>query len=237
MASPRAPVLEDATRAALENKEINILVICCYHVGKSTLINILFFDGEEKAPEGRSMRPCTSEVDCYPTLVDGILFNFFDSPGLQDGRQGDRDYISTMAEKCSTPSLLIYCTKLGDPIKPHEKEALGNLASAFGENVWKKFVIALTFANEVRPPRRKDRTVYFHDIMTRKKKALRVCFKELGFLTSKLPAVYSLLDLRMKWTFRQCKTGKKSSRRTVLLAVLQKTEVLWLRFGGNGNPM
>ena len=126
------------------------------------------------------MRPCTSEVDCYPTLVDGILFNFFDSPGLQDGRQGDRGYISTMAEKCSTPSLLIYCTKLGDPIKPHEKEALGNLASAFGENVWKKFVIALTFANEVRPPRRKDRTVYFHDIMTRKKKALRVCFKELG---------------------------------------------------------
>ena len=52
MASPRAPVLEDATRAALQNKEINILVIGCYHVGKSTLINTLFFDGEEKAREG-----------------------------------------------------------------------------------------------------------------------------------------------------------------------------------------
>ena len=51
MASPRAPVLEDATRAALENKEINILVIGCYHVGKSTLINTLFFNGEEKARE------------------------------------------------------------------------------------------------------------------------------------------------------------------------------------------
>ena len=106
--------------------------------------------------------------------------NVYDSPGLQDGRQGDRSYILKMAKKCSTPSLLIYCTKMRDPIKPHEKEALGNLVSAFGENVWKKFVIALTFANEVRPPRRKYHTVYFHDIMARKKKALRVCFKELG---------------------------------------------------------
>ena len=65
-------------------------------------------------------------------------------------------------------------------MKPHEKEALGNLVSAFGENIWKKFVIALTFANEVRPPRRMDRTAHFHDIMTTKKKALRVCFKGLG---------------------------------------------------------
>ena len=181
MASPRAPVLEDATRAALQNKEINILVIGCYHVGKSTLINTLFFDGEEKAREGASMRPCTSEVDRYTTQVDGITFNVYDSPGLQDGTGGDRSYILEMAKKCPTLSLLIYCTKLGDPIRPYEKEALGNLASAFGEDVWEKFVIALTFAKQVCPPRRvEDRADYFSSIVTKKTNDLRDCFKALG---------------------------------------------------------
>ena len=181
MASPRAPVLEDATRAALQNKEINILVIGCYHVGKSTLINTLFFDGEEKAREGASMNPCTSEVDRYTTQVDGITFNVYDSPGLQDGTGGDRSYILEMAKKCPTLSLLIYCTKLGDPIRPYEKEALGNLASAFGGDVWEKFVIALTFANQVCPPRRvEDRADYFSSIVTKKTNDLRDCFKALG---------------------------------------------------------
>ena len=181
MASPRAPVLEDATRAALQNKEINILVIGCYHVGKSTLINTLFFGGEEKAPEGRSMKPCTSEVDRYPTPVDGITFNVYDSPGLQDGTGGDRSYILEMAKKCPTLSLLIYCTKLGDPIRQYEKEALGNLASAFGGDVWEKFVIALTFANQVCPPRRvEDCADYFSSVVTKKTNDLRDCFKALG---------------------------------------------------------
>ena len=107
----RAPVLEDATRAALQNKEINILVIGCYHVGKSTLINTLFFDGEEKAREGASMKPCTSEVDRYTTQVDGITFNVYDSPGLQDGTGGDRSYILEMAKNCPTLSLLIYTVR------------------------------------------------------------------------------------------------------------------------------
>ena len=178
MASPL--VLEDATRAALENKEINILVIGCYHVGKSALINTLFFNGEEKAREGASMKPCTSEVDRYTTLVDGITFNVYDSPGLQDGTRGDGSYILKMAKKCSTLSLLIYCTKLEEPIRPHEKEALGNLASAFGGDVWEKFVIALTFANRVSPRRVEDRADYFSSIVTNKTKDLRDSFKALG---------------------------------------------------------
>ena len=181
MASPRAPVLEDATRAALQNKEINILVIGCYHVGKSTLINTLFFDGEEKAREGASMKPCTSEVDHYTTQVDGITFNVYDSPGLQDGTGGDRSYILEMAKKCPTLSLLIYCTKLGDPIRPYEKEALGNLSSAFGGDVWEKFGIALTFANQVCPPRRvEDSADYFSSVVTKKTNDLRDSFKALG---------------------------------------------------------
>ena len=75
----------------------------------------------------------------------------------------------------------IYCTKLGDPIRPYEKEALGNLASAFGGDVWEKFVIALTFANQVCPPRRvEDRADYFSSIVTKKTNDLRDCFKALG---------------------------------------------------------
>ena len=127
------------------------------------------------------MKPCTSEVDRYTTPVDGITFNVYDSPGLQDGTGGDRSYILEMAKKCPTLSLLIYCTKLGDPIRPYEKEALGNLSSAFGGDVWEKFVIALTCANQVCPPRRTDDCAdYFSNIVTNKTNDLRDCFKALG---------------------------------------------------------
>ena len=200
---------------------------------------MLFFDGEEKAPEG-SMKPCTEDVNCYTTLVDGILLNVFDSPGLQDGTGGDRSYILEMAKKYSTPSLLIYCTKMRDPIKPHEKEALGNLFSAFGENVWKKFVIALTFANEVRPPRRKERTAHFQDIMTRKKKALRDCFKGLGkekLFDEQIAHRIFLVGSEDEVDLPTVQNWQEEFKKNCLLAVLQKTEVLWLRFGGNGNPV
>ena len=84
-------------------------------------------------------------------------------------------------KKCPTLSLLIYCTKLGDPIRQYEKEALGNLSSAFGGHVWEKFVIALMCANQVCPPRRTDDCAdYFSNIVTNKTNDLRDCFKALG---------------------------------------------------------
>ena len=53
--------LEDAIREKLESsKELNIVIVGCYQVGKSTLINSLFFEKgkkyRERAEEG-SMGP------------------------------------------------------------------------------------------------------------------------------------------------------------------------------------
>ena len=147
--------LEDAVRCRLEDsKELNILIVGCYQVGKSTLINSLFYKkGEEyikRAKQG-SGRACTKDVTLYPLEIDGVSFNIYDSPGLQD-ENGDKKYLKLIAEVCPNIHLIIYCKKMGEPMRPAEKAALKNLNLAFGSSIWNNAIIALTFANYCDPP-------------------------------------------------------------------------------------
>ena len=186
MASPGNGVgkltFEDAVRSKFDNvSELNFLVIGCFHVGKSTLINEVFLkDCEKKAEEALEKGPCTSAVNPYTIDVDEIKLNIFDSPGLQDGVTYDRNYITELEKECGKCNLIIYCTKMGDPIRPCEKEALKNLTLAFKGAVWEKFVIALTFANQWSP-----------SVITKMKKAI----SRKSLLQGKKLYVIALLNL------------------------------------------
>ena len=124
--------LEDAVREKLQSStELNIVVVGCFQVGKSTLINAMFFqEGKayvKRAEEG-SMRPCTQEVRRHVLgIKDGdnvVKIKIFDSPGLQDGDNDDRQYLRMLRDECSEVHLIIYCTKMGEPIRPAEEVAL-----------------------------------------------------------------------------------------------------------------
>ena len=135
-------------------KELNILVVGCYHMGKSTLINSIFFEeGNEyivKAEEGE-MAHCTVHVQKYPLKIKGIQFNIYDSPGFQDGDEDDMVYMRWISRECPKIHLVIYCTKMGDPVRPSEIDAIRNLTLTFKKKIWKNAIIALTFANQVDP--------------------------------------------------------------------------------------
>ena len=99
--------LEDAVREKLQTSgELNIVVLGCFQVGKSTLINAMFFrEGKAyvvRAEEG-SMRPCTDDVKPHTLVInDGsvsININIYDTPGLQDGGNNDhtRLHLQTLA--------------------------------------------------------------------------------------------------------------------------------------------
>ena len=170
--------LEDAIRQKLKScREVNIVILGCYHVGKSTLINSLFFKkGEgymEEAKEG-SLRRCTTVVSPHKMEVTGISYNIYDSPGMQDGGEGDLVYLRMIRDKCPTIHLVIYCTKMGEPVRPAENEALRNLTLTFGESIWENAVIALTFANNVQPTDPDaDETEYFQDLQMKKTQEIR----------------------------------------------------------------
>ena len=54
-----------------------------------------------------------------------------------------------MRDKCPEIHLIIYCAKMGEPVRPEEATALENITTSFGEAIWENVVIALTFANKV----------------------------------------------------------------------------------------
>ena len=108
--------LEDAIREKLkDSRELNMLVIGRYQVGKSTLINSLFFDiryeYKPRAKEGSLQKSTTKGVSSYPFKLEGISCNIYDSPGLQDGEANDVCYLKEIKKKCPTIHLVIYCTR------------------------------------------------------------------------------------------------------------------------------
>ena len=147
--------MEDAVRCELEaSKDLNILIVGRFQVGKSTLINSLFFKKGEryiKRAEEGSGRACTKDVTPYTLKIGGVSFNIYDSPGLQD-EKGDMKYLQLIAKECPSIHLIIYCKKMGEPMRPAEKAALKNLNLAFGSSIWNNAIIALTFANYYDPP-------------------------------------------------------------------------------------
>ena len=178
--------LRKSVRQKLEaGRELNILVLGRYHVGKSTLINTLFYrEGEEyqeRAQEG-FLESCTRDVETHRLTLEGCTLNIYDSPGLQDDTKvGDYQRLKLIATKCPDIHLIIYCKKMGEPIRPAEKEALNNISRAFRSTIWNDAIIALTFANTVDPPHSSiDKAQHFKKTKDKNVEEFEKVFKEIG---------------------------------------------------------
>ena len=173
--------LEDAVRERLNScKELIILVVGRYQMGKSTLINSLFFQEGgnyiEHATEG-SLSRCTDDVEPYVLEGENVSYKIYDSPGLQDGSRNDIKYLRMIKRKCPRIHLIIYCTKMDEPVRPEEVATMRNLTLTFGETLWDNVVIALTFANQVQPANPGiNEAQYFSEIFTRKREVLNEHF-------------------------------------------------------------
>ncbi|CAI8027824.1 Translocase of chloroplast 125, chloroplastic [Geodia barretti] len=202
--------LEDADRGkflADTASEFNILVIGRFCVGKSELINATFLQNSEmKAKVGSGdFKPCTSVVHPYSFNVNDIKFNVYDTPGLQDdvgASNDDRSYITMMGKACRKYNLIIYCTKMDEPVRPDEITALKNLSSAVGDSVWECFMIALTFAN--RSYDDDSDVAHFQQKVKKKTSRLRDCFNDLNhvkdfdrFIAKRIYPVGSSKKLRL----------------------------------------
>ncbi len=124
--------------------------------GKSSLVNAI--NGRQQvAYEGKCLGGVTREVTRYSTVVNGVQFNIWDTPGLQDTTESDDailDKITTqLRQECTGIHLLVYCLRMNtDRIEISEELAIKRLTDCFGPKIWEMSVIALTFANKVDPP-------------------------------------------------------------------------------------
>ena len=179
----RSALLEKAIRGKFNGDElINILVFGKYKVGKSTLINSLFYTGGEPyevAREG-SLDPTTDDVNHYPCEMHGVKFNMYDSPGLQDGKENDATHLQIIRDKCPKLHLIIYCTNINEPLRPEDKQALENIHTTFTDDFWQNLVVAMTHSDQVKPARPGiSAEDFFKDRVGEKKEELLSYFKNL----------------------------------------------------------
>ena len=157
-------------------KKLSFLVTGKTGVGKSRLVNALV--GKDVAVEGRQRDSCTNTSTPHKVTIEGIDVLVWDSPGLQDG---DANYLENLKSVNSTHGLdvVIYCIKMNDTkFYAEDKMAICKLTEGFGKDVWKKTVIALTFANQVQDPDAEDHDkpanqVYFLEEFTEWERQLR----------------------------------------------------------------
>ena len=157
---------------------INFVLVGKYQVGKSALINAMFFNqerGYRKVAKEGDLEPTTAKIKYYKCDVDGVVFHIYDTMGLQDGKKRDREHARWIKEVFASAHLVLYCTKLQEPVRPDDVDTLKILTKECGKSFWKNAVIAFTFANTAATT---DATKedWFGDLLEKKKDKLRRCF-------------------------------------------------------------
>ena len=118
--------------------------------GKSRLVNALI--GKFKAKEGDTLLPETNKVAAFKTEKHGVEITVWDTPGVQDGSEHEDEYLKQISENVKKVDLLLYCIPMNERrIRPDDKQALEKVVNKLGTEIWKKAMIVLTFANEVKP--------------------------------------------------------------------------------------
>ena len=126
---------------------VHILVIGKTRVGKSAVINAIA--GKKVAKEGQDTRDVVREVTRYDFIVSDVKHVVWEAPGLQDITEDDSITIKKLKDvlkrECNYINLVIYCTLMNrERFEQSEMDAIHHLSEAFGTEIWRKAVFALT---------------------------------------------------------------------------------------------
>lgn len=150
---------------------LSILFVGKLGAGKSYLVkSFLVGETETKGRSGRSPSTCTVErFDARIGNLDAILW---DTPGLRP-----ENYKSCLKELSTTVQqigLVVYCLKMDDArFHLNDREAIQHLTKAFGNEIWKHAIIALTFGNKMTDPDEINDEEYFSAMLQSWKDIIR----------------------------------------------------------------
>ena len=132
------------------NREITMVITRRSGTGKSTLTkNILDLSGEEGPKVEHSPKlAVTIQIKIYEAKIRGVMVRIIDVPGLDEKREKEllKELEGATGKKAD---ILLYCVPLlpSSRIDITDKRIILMLTKAFGESLWKKAILVLTFAN------------------------------------------------------------------------------------------
>ena len=153
--------------------KFEILVTGKMGTGKTTLIEGLtqIYQMEHR---DSGLRRHTKKLTPYAYVHQGARCIFYDTPGLKDNVNNSNDY-SYLKEMVEEPDVLVLAVKMDDlDLHEQDKHTISNITEAYGWKIWKKTVIALTFANVVtkKDGTRAQNKLYFEDTLLKFKVAI-----------------------------------------------------------------
>ena len=173
-----------------QSNSLRIFVFGKTGVGKSSLINTLL--GREVAKEGASIHSQTKisaaysdrkSIETVHVTIENINVTLWDSPGLKDPETDEEQTLKDIQNNCKDIDLFVYCTSLTQMrFGQDDVDSILNLTRAIGADVWRKGLIALTFANELQPPPSSEESVeeHFRNRVSEWREALRYAVVRAG---------------------------------------------------------
>lgn len=142
---------EEVVRRSMTLKErkyhVKILVMGLTGAGKSSLINAMMGNIVAKVQPGP--KSCQEEVECHKGERDGIKIKIYDTAGFGDSTIPEKRIIKNISE--STPrkgfDLIIIAIKMTERLTTNATKMLSSLGKLLDEEMWKRTIVVLTFAN------------------------------------------------------------------------------------------
>ena len=126
--------------------KVSILVTGDSGVGKSSLINALV--GVDVAKTGGNVTGVTTTIQTISMTRNGINMNIIDTPGFGDMDMDYEDIVQKIIQESGQIDLLLFCLRITDRLLLSNLEEMKIIRNVLGEDVWKRAVFVLTFANE-----------------------------------------------------------------------------------------
>ena len=135
-----------------ESMSIRILVVGKSGVGKSTIVNALV--GMNIAKPNEDVVSVTEEVEEIVGAKNGVHVYIIDTPGLRFLDVKDDNTLHLAVADSEDVDLFLFCLKMTERLDSHHIEEIKAITSKFGEDIWKKGLFVLTFANEFNDKKR-----------------------------------------------------------------------------------
>ena len=142
---------EEVVRRSMTLKErkyhVKILVMGLTGAGKSSLINAMM--GQIVAKVQPGPMSCQADIECHKGEHDGIKIKIYDTAGFGESTISEKKIIKNISE--STPrkgfDLIIIAIKMTERLTTNATQMLSSLGKLLDEQMWKRTIVVLTFAN------------------------------------------------------------------------------------------